>query len=356
MPSDDEFPSDEDSFDDDFDESVGEAADAVVRGRDWAPGVARRVELPPDFATTRVDKALADLLTDVTRAEVQRWIEEGRVRGPKGPLRAKDRVSAGLVLEVEPALPPKTAALPDAAVVVNVLYEDAHLVVVSKPAGLVVHPGRGHQTGTLVNGLLARPGFERPTVDPRDPAGQLRPGIVHRIDKDTSGILVVAKTDVAREGLKEQFATHSIERVYRALTVGVPKEGTIETLHGRDPLHRLRFSSQVTRGKRAMTHVKVLESLAEGRAAFVECRLETGRTHQIRVHLSVEAKTPLLADDLYGGLRGSETIAEISRELGRQALHAAVLGFVHPITKERMHFEEPLPADMVHAIARLHAL
>lgn len=301
----------------------------------------------------RVDLFLAERLTDVTRAEVQRWIDASRVLVNGAACRRKDKVRPGVVVQVAPDSPPATDAEPDPSVILDVLFEDDHLLVVNKPPGLVVHPGRGHRTGTMVNGLLARPGFERAPSDPRDPQGQLRPGIVHRIDKETSGLLVVAKTAVAREGLKVQLAAHTVERVYQALTVGAPYSKTIRTLHGRDSHSRLRFSSRVVRGKDAVTHLRVLESLRSGNAALVECRLETGRTHQIRVHLSLEMNTPILADALYGGLRGNPFVVDVAKELGRHALHAGVLGFVHPTTGETLHFEAPLPADMQKALEAL---
>jgi 23S rRNA pseudouridine1911/1915/1917 synthase len=220
---------------------------------------------------------------------------------------------------------------------------------------LVVHPARGHRTGTLVNGLLARPGFRRPPADPRDPDGALRPGVVQRLDKDTSGILVVAKDDRTREGLKRQLGVHRVERTYLALTRGVPVEQTIDTLHGRDPRSRLRFSSRVARGRRAVTHVTVVETLAEARAALVRCRLETGRTHQIRVHLAERAGAPVLADALYGHPPPDAQLDAVAAELGRHALHAAVLGFLHPVTGEALRFEAPLPADLQVALAALRS-
>jgi len=305
----------------------------------------------------RVDKVLARLLPEVSRATVQRWIEEDRVRVDGKPCRAKDSVSAGSQIELEAGPPQLSEADPDPSVVLDVCYEDPHLLVVNKPAGLVVHPARGHRTGTLVNGLLARPGFSLPSPDPEDEQGSLRPGIVHRIDKDTSGLLVVAKDERTREGLKAQLARHSVERAYLALTVGTPAAGTIKSFHARDPKSRLRFTSRVSEGKVAVTHVRVLERLAGGRAAFIECRLETGRTHQIRVHLSEQSKTPLLADALYGGRPSLATeVAEIARALARQALHASVLGFVHPITGESVRFEVAPPADFAHALEALRAL
>lgn len=299
---------------------------------------------------------LARLLPDVSRATVQRWISEGRVKIDGKICRPKQQVRGGAKLEVEPSEPPPSTAVPDASVAFHVLYEDSHLIVVDKPAGLVVHPARGHATGTLVNGLLARGGFERASADARDPNASVRPGVVHRIDKDTSGILVVAKDEPTREGLKQQLSQHTVERLYRALTLGVPRSASIETLYDRHPRSRLRFTSNTNTGKRAVTHVRVVETLADGRAAFVECRLETGRTHQIRVHLSEQAKTPLLADWLYGKAPGAPDLAEIASALGRQALHAAVLGFVHPITQESLRFESPLPADFDAALSALRAL
>ncbi|MDF3071074.1 MAG: Ribosomal large subunit pseudouridine synthase [Polyangiaceae bacterium] len=296
------------------------------------------------------------LLPEVSRATVQRWIGEGRVKVDGKICRAKQLVRGGSRLEVEPSEPPPSLAVPDPDVPFQVLHEDPHLIVVDKPAGIVVHPARGHASGTLVNGLIARGGFERASADERDPNGAVRPGVVHRIDKDTSGILVVAKDEPTREGLKQQLSTHSMERVYLALTLGVPKSARIESLYDRHPRSRLRFTSKTSTGKRAVTNVRVLEGLAGGRTGFVECRLETGRTHQIRVHLSEQSGTPLLADWLYGRTPGDADVAEIAQALGRQALHAAVLGFVHPATGSALRFESPLPADLTTALAALRSL
>jgi len=315
-----------------------------------------RFELGAEHSGERIDKVLARLIPGTSRSVIQRWITESRVLVDGVPCRARDVVRSGAVVEVSPGPPPLSRAEPDASVPFSVLYEDEHLVVVDKPAGVVVHPARGHATGTLVSGLLARDGFRRPPSDPLDPEGSLRPGIVHRIDKDTSGILVVAKDEPAREGLKAQLARHRMERCYLALTLGVPEPGRIETLHGRDPRSRLKFTSRVREGRRAVTTVEVVERLAGGLAALVRCQLETGRTHQIRMHLSECTKTPIVADALYGRTPGNDALRAVAQELGRQALHATVLGFKHPVDGRALRFESPLPADMQRALEQLRAI
>jgi 23S rRNA pseudouridine1911/1915/1917 synthase len=310
-----------------------------------------------DVAGERIDKWLATIIPDVSRSKVQAWIAEGRVRINGQPCRARDSLTPGSLIEVEPGPAPTTRAEPDASVAVDVVFEDEHLLVVNKPAGMVVHPARGHATGTLVNGLIARGTFAEPVADPRDVQGHLRPGIVHRIDKDTSGLLVVSKTDQVREGLKAQLASHQVDRVYQAITCGVPKTLEIRTLYGRHPSSRLRFTSMVREGKLAATHLRVLEILAGGHASLVECRLETGRTHQIRVHLTEQAQSPLLADALYRTEKSSDLRLQGAAGLiGRQALHAGVLGFVHPITLQSHRFEVPPSADFLAALEVLREI
>jgi 23S rRNA pseudouridine1911/1915/1917 synthase len=310
-----------------------------------------------DAAGERVDKWLSRTMPGVSRAKVQAWIAEGRVRINGQPCRAREVLAVGQVIDVEPGPSPTTTALPDASVHVEVVFEDEHLMVVNKPAGLVVHPARGHATGTLVNGLIALGAFAEPIADPRDPQGNLRPGIVHRIDKDTSGLLMISKSDPAREGLKSQLASHQVERVYLALACGVPKLLDISTLYGRHPKSRLRFSSKVREGKTAVTHVRVLEILAQGHASLVECRLQTGRTHQIRVHLTEQAQSPLLADELYRTEKSSDPLLQPAAGLvRRQALHAGVLGFTHPITGAPLRFEVPPAEDFGSALEALRSL
>ncbi len=231
----------------------------------------------------------------------------------------------------------------------EVLFEDSHLIVVDKPAGLVVHPAPGHQDGTLVNALLWH------CTNLSGVGGALRPGIVHRLDKDTSGVMVATKDDAAHAALAKMFAAKTVERAYIAVVAPAPRldAGTFSTLHGRHPTRRKKFSSRVERGKHATTHYRVLERFAP--AAVVECRLETGRTHQIRVHFS-DAGSALLGDPLYGRRSRDARVATLAAALGRQALHAAVLGFPHPVTGEELRFETPLPGDMRVLIGGLRKL
>jgi 23S rRNA pseudouridine1911/1915/1917 synthase len=265
-------------------------------------------------------------------------------------------VRAGERILVRPDAPERTHAREDPNVRFDVLYVDEDIVVVDKPPGLVVHPARGHAGGTLVNGLLAR-GFFRAAAaaaaDEIEALGGLdqeRPGIVHRLDKGTSGVMVVARNAVARERLKAQFQTHTIDRAYDAIVAGTANATTFVTLHGRHPSDRLRFTTHVVRGKRAVTHVRVVERLAG--ATLVECTLETGRTHQIRVHLA-ESGTPVLGDPVYGRPPSDPRVRDVAERLGHQALHARLLGLFHPRTGERLRFESPPPPEFAEAAAAL---
>jgi 23S rRNA pseudouridine1911/1915/1917 synthase len=274
---------------------------------------------------------------------LQRWIDEGRVTLSGRPIAAKDKARAGSVVRIEPGPPPRSEALPE-AIPLDILHEDEHLIVLHKPAGLVVHPAAGHAGGTLVNALLHHTEVEGGD-DPR------RPGVVHRLDKDTSGVMVVTRSEAARAGLSALFARHEIERVYEAICVGQPPhQQRYETLIGRHPQDRKRFSSKVRSGKRAVTHVMLVRNLLG--AALVRCQLETGRTHQIRVHLA-DHGFPLLGDRVYGRASRDALLREVGAELGRQALHARVLGFVHPVTGVALRFEAEPPADFRRALSRL---
>ncbi|WP_121118399.1 RluA family pseudouridine synthase [Croceibacterium ferulae] len=290
----------------------------------------------------RLDKALAEA-SGLSRERIKALLAEGAITVAATPATspsAKAPDGASFAIRLPPATDPH--ALPQ-QIPLTIVHEDADLLVVDKPAGMVVHPAAGNPDGTLVNALLHHCAGQLSGI-----GGVARPGIVHRIDKDTSGLLVVAKSDRAHEGLARQFADHSITRAYLAVTNGHPQPpaGTITARLGRSDADRKKMAvlpKDSSRGKHAVTHYKTLQRLTG--AAVVECRLETGRTHQVRVHL-LSIGHPLLGDPVYG--RANSIVRPILRELGftRQALHAAELGFVHPVSGEYLHFSSPLPADM----------
>ncbi len=304
---------------------------------------AREHLAPPESRGERLDQVLARLFPEFTRSRLQGLIEAGHVRVDGKPTKAGARLKGGERLSLE--VPPPTPAVPVAeALPLAVLHEDKDLVVVDKAAGMVVHPGAGHASGTLVNALLHR------VKDLAGVGGELRPGIVHRLDKDTTGCLVVAKHETALVALQKAFKTRTVEKTYLALVHGVPKaaQARIETLYGRHPVNRQRFTGKVKEGKPALTEYRVLESF-DG-AALVEVDLLTGRTHQIRVHLS-EAGHPLLGDTLYGaGRKPKGQGAEAQAIVGRQALHAWKLAFPHPRTGKVLRLEAPLPPDFTAAL------
>jgi len=299
------------------------------------------VQLDAAHAGWRLDRALAAVVPTLSRERLKALIRSGAVetagrsvRDPATKVRGDESLSV--------AVPePRPAHNAPQDIPLTIVFEDEHLLVVDKPAGLVVHPAAGNFDGTLVNALLHHCSGGLSGI-----GGVARPGIVHRIDKDTSGLLVVAKTDVAHEGLAKQFAAHSIDRRYLAIVSGVPRvsEGKVDAPLARSATNRKKIAIvEGKRGKRAVTHWKRLESLKD--AASVECRLETGRTHQVRVHMA-SIGHPLLGDPVYG--RSSKTHGKLLKELGfhRQALHAAAIGFTHPVTGGRLSFFSPMPPDM----------
>jgi 23S rRNA pseudouridine1911/1915/1917 synthase len=310
----------------------------------------------PEAAGRRLDQWLAESLgADVSRSRVQALIRQGAVTVGGSPVvEARHRLAAGEEIAVEmPA--PAPAGPAGEAIPLDIIYEDAELIVIDKPAGLVVHPGAGNASGTLVNALLHHCGDSLSGI-----GGVRRPGIVHRLDKDTSGVMVAAKTDRAHRALSEAFADHGVagalERAYVALVWGAPerKAGTIDAPLGRakDRVRRAVVPQGRGDARRAVTHFSVRERFGAGPvAALVECRLETGRTHQIRVHMA-HIGHPLVGDPDYGrGFRSkADSLPEPARSLAadfpRQALHAQLLAFRHPSSGEKMRFEAPVPADM----------
>ena len=315
-------------------------------------------------AGERLDRLLARRLPELSRSRLQALIRAGNVAVAGRPIAdTGHRVKAGETYALE--LPAPEPAQPAArAMPLTVIYEDAELIVIDKPKGIAVHPGPGHATDTLVNALIARCGPSLSGI-----GGVMRPGIVHRLDKDTTGLLVVAKTDRAHQGLAKQFAAHGadgrLDRSYLALVWGTlqRKRGTIDAALARSSANRTKIAVvSPPAGRRAVTHYEVQTTYHAGTrepvASLLRLALETGRTHQIRVHLA-HIGHPLLGDMIYGsGFKasarrlGAEAQAALS-ELGRQALHAATLRFVHPVTGRRLRFESPMPGDMARLVAAL---
>jgi 23S rRNA pseudouridine1911/1915/1917 synthase len=319
--------------------------------------------VPPDQAGQRLDRVLASLLPDLSRSRLEALIDQGAVtRGGATIKDANHRVKGGETYDI--AMPEAVPATPRGQdIPLAVVYEDKDLIVIDKPAGLVVHPAAGNPDGTLVNALIAHCGESLMGI-----GGELRPGIVHRLDKDTSGLLVAAKTERAMASLAKQFANHTIERAYHAVVWGSPRlgDGVIEGQIGRNPFDRKRMAVLRGGGKLARTRYRVMERFGpEARpfASLVECRLETGRTHQIRVHLT-HLGHPLIGDPAYGHARQAprpktpaETVAfAVAADFSRQALHAYVLGFQHPTLHKTMRFESPWPLDFALLVEALRGL
>ncbi|GAB4394475.1 MAG: RluA family pseudouridine synthase [Kiloniellaceae bacterium] len=336
-----------------------EGQEPVAEEAQAEPRAAERHEVTaaPEAAGGRLDRLLAEALPQLSRSRLKALIEEGRVSsGGRAVTSPSAKVKAGqtfaiIVPEAQPA------ALAAQAIPLEILYEDKDLIVLNKPAGLVVHPAAGNPDRTLVNALLAHCGPELTGI-----GGEQRPGIVHRLDKDTSGLMVAAKTETAHHGLVEQFAARSIERSYLALVWGLPRpaEGTITGNIGRSPRNRKKMAVLQRGGRPAETDYRVLKVFQGGAVSLVECRLKTGRTHQIRVHMA-EAGHPLLGDPLYGrggtGSRRARSLPEGAQAalaaLGRQALHAKTLGFQHPRSGDVLQFESELPPDIGALISSL---
>ena len=307
------------------------------------------VALDKDAAGLRLDRVLTEALPNLSRERVKSLIKGGRVADASGTIlwdpSAKAAAPATLEIRIPVATPTHNIAQ-DMGLVIA--FEDEHLIVVDKPAGMVVHPAAGNFDGTMVNALLHHCAGQLSGI-----GGVARPGIVHRIDKDTSGLIVAAKHDRAHEGLAKQFAAHSIDRRYIAIATGrpMPVSGTIDAALGRSNTTRKKMAVVAAdRGKRAVTHYRMIEPLQH--ASLIECRLETGRTHQVRVHMA-HIGHPLVGDPVYG--RARKPLSDIlkARNFARQALHAAHLGFIHPVTGNKVALDSDLPHDMRELIDEL---
>ena len=299
------------------------------------------------MAGQRLDQVLATLFGDFSRSRLQQWIREGRVRVDGRVPRGRDRVSGGERVDLDAVLEPQGEVQPE-AILLDIVYQDDQLFVIDKPAALVVHPAAGNWEGTLQNALLH--------VDPAL-AVLPRSGIVHRLDKDTSGLLVVARTPAAHRRLVEALQARAVKREYRAVVAGsVVAGGTVQAPIGRHPTARTRMAV-TTAGKPAVTHFRVLERFRAH--SYLRVNLETGRTHQIRVHLA-HVRHPIVGDPVYGGRprlppRPSPALVEALRSFGRQALHAHRLGLAHPASGDWLEWESPVPADMERLLAALRA-
>jgi len=298
----------------------------------------RQIDIPMSVAGERLDAALAKLIPEYSRSRLTQWIKDGQVSVDGAVVNLpKTKLLGGEKAAITVTLSPDEMAFQPEALELPIIYEDDHIIVIDKPAGMVVHPAAGNWSGTLLNGLL----HHCPTL-----ANIPRAGIVHRLDKETSGLMVVAKTLLAQTDLVKQLQARTVKRIYRAIADGlVPHDGTIDHHIGRDPHNRLRMAVVKFGGKQAITHVRVLERYLSH--SYIECKLETGRTHQIRVHMR-EARHPLAGDPLYGNPRhqASEAVIAEVKALKRQALHAFSLTLAHPATGETKSWKSRLPEDM----------
>ncbi len=321
------------------------APSPASRASDDAPRVAA---VPTALAGDRLDKVLAKVFPEFSRSRLQTWVEAGRVRVNGMPAKVRQPVPLEAQIELVPDLLPEQLAFAPEAIDLDIVYEDAALVVLNKPAGLVVHPAAGNWSGTLLNGLLHRYG--------QAAAGLPRAGIVHRLDKETSGLMVVARTLEAQTDLVRQLQARTVKRRYLALVWGAaPEAGTIDAPIGRDPRERTRMAVVTgAAGKPARTHFRTVDETVwqHQPISALHCDLETGRTHQIRVHCAHRGH-PLLGDPVYGGLRGRRSSVPLPDGFARQALHAWRLGLIHPETRRAMSWSAELPDDMAALVAAL---
>lgn len=299
-----------------------------------------------EYKKQRLDKYVTEAMEEeVSRSQIQLWIEQGHVTVNGRNAKANYKLAEGETVEVRVPAPETVDILPE-DIPLDVVYEDSDVIVVNKPRGMVVHPAVGHSSGTLVNALMFH------CKDLSGINGELRPGIVHRIDKDTSGLLMAAKNDKAHASLAAQLKEHSVSRIYTALAHGniAHDHGTVDANLARDPHDRKMYTVVSSGGKHAITHFNVVERF--GDYTLLELKLETGRTHQIRAHMKF-IDHPLVGDPMYG--RSSRSVGGRSLKMQGQALHAASLGFTHPTTGERLEFSAPIPADLEELLVNLRS-
>lgn len=302
----------------------------------------KQIVLEPDcdYTDTRIDKYIAEELSDYSRSYLAGLISEGRITVADKPVKASYKLREGDIIHLSIPAPEMPEQIVPEDIPLDIVYEDDDIIIVNKPQGMVVHPAAGNYSGTLVNALMYRYGEGLSTIN-----GVIRPGIVHRIDKNTSGLLVICRNDKAHHALADQFAVHSITRIYTAISYNYfsDDETTINKAIARDKKDRKKMAIDPS-GRRAVTHVKVIERL-KNNFSLIQCRLETGRTHQIRVHLS-SINHPILGDDVYGPKK-------CPYNLSGQLLHAGTLGFIHPTTNEYIEFTADLPDNFNNILEKL---
>lgn len=300
--------------------------------------------IPNSYIGVRTDVALAEIIADLSRSKLTNWMKDGYILINQKVAKPKEKIIGGEEIAITPPFSEEKLAFQPENIPLNVIFQDEHVIVINKPAGLTVHPGAGNWTGTLLNALL----YHYPEL-----ANIPRAGIVHRLDKDTTGLMVVARSLLAQISLVQQLQERSVSRIYRAFVEGYPyKEGIIRKNIGRDPHNRIKMAALDFGGKEAITRYRVLHQF--DKIAYIECKLETGRTHQIRVHMK-DKGFPLIADPVYGSKKinyAPEVVMAIE-DLNRQALHALKLSFTHPVTQETLHFASKLPTDMKQLLSAL---
>ena len=304
------------------------------------------ITIPNELGGDRIDVAMSEIIPELSRNKIINWIKSGHILVDNLPIKPSTKILGGETVLITPSLSEAVLAFTPEKIDLDIIYQDAHIIIINKPNGLVVHPGSGNWSGTLLNGLL----YQFPELKHLP-----RAGIVHRLDKDTSGLMVVARTILAQTNLVQQLQNRSVIRIYRAIVEGhTLSNGTINKNIGRNPQNRIKMTVLAVGGKEAITHYRTLQYFEK--FSYIECKLETGRTHQIRVHLK-EIGHPLVGDQVYGTkkINYPDNIVEAISYLNRQALHAIKLSLVHPATGELVKFKIPLAADMRYLLNELRA-